>query len=486
MKPLTIYSRFVIGNVIILLLFFALGSLVIYNLIRLQKVTREIVVKNQESILVGDRLLDSLTSLVKFGDKYFVSGDIDYYNRFLDVRGTLKKDFETFTDLMETDEQKSLLFESFASFNGYLAWFDEKAGQIKTNEKIDVDLFLSERDPYLNAAAGDLKKILKLTRGIITNKTNLTSRMTHQVLIVTLFVTVLTVFFGMIITAFNTRSITKSITRLQGNTKKISLGHFDEIKTIKGPREIQDLSLHFNAMCRRLKELDSLKADFVSHVSHELRTPIASIKEASAMLSKGFYADDPQKQKELFILIHEECNRLLKSVMRILDLSKMEANRMEYNLTRLSLPDVIRKSILKLVPLSQKKEITLEFSPPPLDLPDVCIDEDRIIEVLDNLIGNALKFTPEKGKVVIHCRLSGDEKKMITTTVEDDGPGIKLEHLEKIFYKFKQIDNGLGTRMGTGLGLSISKYIIKAHGGDIWAQSQLSKGTNILFTLPCV
>ena len=69
-------------------------------------------------------------------------------------------------------------------------------------------------------------------------------------------------------------------------------------------------------------------------------------------------------------------------------------------------------------------------------------------------------------------------------TVEDNGPGIKLEHLEKIFYKFKQIDNGLGTRMGTGLGLSISKYIIKAHGGDIWAQSQYSKGTKILFTLP--
>ena len=307
--------------------------------------------------------------------------------------------------------------------------------------------------------------------------------MSHQILVVTVFITVLTVFFGGIITIFNTRSITKSVNRLQKKTKDIPQGHFEEIQAIKGPKEIQDLSLHFNTMCRRLKELDGLKADFVSHVSHELRTPIASIKEASAMLSKGFYADDPQKQKELFILIHKECNRLLNSVMRILDYSKMEANQMEYTYINISMPDVIRKSVLKLAPLAQQKKIALEFFPPPQDLPDVCIDEDRIIEVLDNLIGNALKFTPERGKVLIRC-LPADSFKNLMVSVEDNGPGIKLEHLEKIFYKFKQIDNGLGTRMGTGLGLSISKYIIKAHGGDIWAQSQYSKGTKMVFTLP--
>ena len=307
--------------------------------------------------------------------------------------------------------------------------------------------------------------------------------MSHQILIVTVITTICTIIFGIIVTIVNARSITKSITRLQRKTKEIAKGHFDEIQTIKGPKEIQDLSLHFDAMCRRLKELDSLKADFVSHVSHELRTPITSIKEASTMLTKGFYSQEPEKQKELFCLIHEECNRLLNSAMRILDYSKMEANQMEYQCTRLRLPDVIRKSILKLAPLSQKKQISLEFLPPPPDLPRVSIDEDRIIEVLDNLIGNALKFTPVKGRVRINC-LAEDSGENLMVTVEDNGPGIKLEHLEKIFYKFKQIDNGLGTRMGAGLGLSISKYIIKAHGGKIWAQPQYSNGTKILFTLP--
>lgn len=483
MIPLTIFKRLVIGNLIILLLVFTLGSVVIFNLTRLQNVTRQIVVKHQESIIVGDRILDSFASLVKFGEKYFVSRDIDYYHRFSDVKLGIKKDFSVFSALLETEEQKELLVFFLATFNGYLTQFNEKASKIQKEEDVNTDLFLEESGPQLNTAASNLKTILSITRKIITEKTNLSRQMSHQTYIVTVITTLLTVFFGVIITLFNTRSITKSITHLQKKTKDIAQGHFEEIQTIKGPKEIQDLSLHFNAMCRRLKELDSLKSDFVSHVSHELRTPITSIKEASTMLVKGFYSDEPQKQKELFRLIHEECNRLLNSAMRILDYSKMEARQMEYRFERLNLPDVIRKSILKLAPLSQKKQITLEFSPPLPDLPAVSIDEDRIIEVLDNLIGNALKFTPAKGQVVVSC-LTSDSGKELVVTVEDNGPGIKIEHLEKIFYKFKQIDNGLGTRMGTGLGLSISKYIIMAHGGIIWAQSQNLEGTKILFTLP--
>ncbi len=481
--PLTISKRMVLGNIIILLIVLTLCIVVIFNLNRLQKITNQIVVQHQESIIVGDRILDTFASLVKFGEKYFVSRDINYYNRFLDLKINLEKEFDRFTVLMETDEQRGLLLDFFAAFNGYLAWFEEKAFQIQNGEQIKLDHFFKETGPNHNTTAGNLEKIRVSTRKIIAGKTSLSRRMSHQILMVTVITTVITIFFGIIITIFNARSITKSITRLQRKTKEIAQGHFEEIQTLKGPKEIQDLSLHFNSMCRRLKELDSLKADFVSHVSHELRTPITSIKEASTMLSKGFYSEDPEKQDELFCLIHAESNRLLNSAMRILDYSKMEARQMEYQRIRLSLPEVIRKSILKLAPLSQRKQISLEFCPPPSGLPPVRIDEDRIIEVLDNLIGNALKFTPAKGRVVINC-LAEDSGENLMVTVEDNGPGIKLEHLEKIFYKFKQIDNGFGTRMGTGLGLSISKYIIKAHGGNIWAQPQYSKGTKILFTLP--
>jgi signal transduction histidine kinase len=235
-------------------------------------------------------------------------------------------------------------------------------------------------------------------------------------------------------------------------------------------------------MSQRLNELDHLKADFISHVSHELRTPVTAIKEASIMLSKDLYSDRPEKLYELYNLIHEECDRLLNSVLRLLDFSKMEAQAMDYEFREVDLCLVIRKSILKLAPLAQKKNIDLEFTPPP-QIPQLSVDVDRIREILDNLIGNALKFTENYGKILVNCFLDEQEKKIVVS-VSDNGCGIKPEYLKTIFQKFKQIDNGIETRMGTGLGLSIAKHIVKAHGGDIWAESNYPNGTQFFFTLP--
>lgn len=482
-KPLTIFNRLIIGNAAILLLVFASGAIVIFNLNGLQQINREIVTKHQESIITGYRILDGFTAFAEFGEKYFVSRDLAYHNRFSGLRINLEKDLERFRLLMETEQQKTMLREAFSLFQAYTIWFKEKTREMEAGEGMDIDSILGDSRLHARKIFEPLHQILSLSRDIIVNKTTLSSRMTHRILIVTVITTLLTLFLGMLITTVNTRWLRKSITGLQDKTKEIARGQFKEIQTRNGPKEIQNLAHHFNTMCRRLKELDSLKADFISHVSHELRTPVTSIKEASTILSKGFYREDPEKQDQLYSLIHGESNRLLRSVMRILDYSKMEARKMEYQLSRNSLPQVIRKSIIKLAPLAWNRQITLEFSPPPEDLPAVFIDEDRIIEVLDNLIGNALKYTPAKGEVVITCGRS-DSDAYLLVTVQDNGPGIKLEDLEKIFYKFKQIDQGFNTRMGTGLGLSISKYIITAHGGSIWAESQYSKGTKILFTLP--
>ncbi len=485
MMPLTIFKRLVIGNIAILSLVLLLGGVVSFNLKQLQILSHEVLVKNQESIFVGERIKDAFELLVQFDEKYFVAGDIDYFNQFTKQKSDLENEFKIFSLLLETKEQKQLFNETVHMFDNYLAWFNKRATPVESKEMTNFDRLLEERIPYIKIISSNLRDILSLTRKIVNEKTKQSGQMTHQVLIVTVITTILTVIVGMIITVLNTRSIKNSVAHLQKRTKEIARGHFEEIHTFKGPKEIQDLALYFNTMCRRLNELDNLKADFISHVSHELRTPLTSIKEASTMLSKGFYKHDPGKQNELLALIHEECQRLLNSIMRILDYSKMEARKMEYQNTRQDLPGILRKSILKLAPLAQKKKILLEFSPPSPDLPCVCVDEDRIIEVLDNIIGNAIKFTPHKGKVEVSCRFLKKEDKLLVA-VEDNGPGIRLEHLEKIFYKFKQIDNDLNTRMGTGLGLSISKYIIKAHGGKIWAQSQESNGTTVFFTLPAV
>ncbi|WDP89379.1 MAG: sensor histidine kinase [Desulfobacter sp.] len=483
MKPMTIFTRLVIGNIIILVLILGMGALVSYDLMRLQSLNRDILGRQQESLAGTEQIEENFQRLVSFDEKFFVTRDRDYFNRFNQQKILVDNAFKTLYPFLETIGQKSGFDRTVNSFQAYLAWFTANAKPVTEDTVPEFDTLSRQRGPMKVRVLTGLMAMEAATRSLVTRKTERSGEMTRQIFFITVVTTLLTVFTGMMITLINTRSVRNAVGRLQVQTRDISRGRFEEIKNIQGPKEIQDLADHFNLMCRRLSELDELKADFINHVSHELRTPMTSIKEAAVMLSKGYYANQPQKQSQLFELINGECARLLNSVMRLLDFSKMEAGKMEYRKDPVQLPDVLRKSILRLAPLAQKKKISLEFEPPRSDLPRICGDEDRMIEVMDNLIGNGLKFTPEGGTVTVDCRLEG-QGDILKVRVTDDGPGIALDHLEKIFYKFNQIDCDQNTRMGTGLGLSISKYIISAHGGDIWAENVEAGGTRVSFTLP--
>ena len=300
---------------------------------------------------------------------------------------------------------------------------------------------------------------------------------------VTSVVAILSIILGVLISFFNTKSITRPILLLQKQTEEIARGKFQKISNITSPPEIKELSDHFNSMCERLEELDNMKTDFISYVSHELRTPLTAIKTATGMLLNGAYANKKGKQNELLIIVNEECERLIKSVNRILDLSRMEVDMMDYHFSKCSIIPVIQKSILKIAPIAEEKGINLELKPPP-QLPFVVIDEEMIAQVMDNLIGNALKFTSEQDTVTVNLNISQTEKGFVKVSVSDTGIGIDKKHLALIFDKFKRIDEKIETARGSGLGLSITKYIIAAHGGKIWVQSKSGKGSTFFFTLP--
>ena len=478
---MSIFKRLILGNLIILLLVAFWGGAVTYKLGNIQKITQDIVKVNGASLIIADRLLDSFPLLVKSIKKYYISGDKDYYLRIQDLNVLMGKDFMQLKLLIESEEQLNLFSNIKVTYMDLMRRFEENVSLMESDGSI-----ISPKDYNfeLEQIIANLKEIINQNRQQISGNTDLTNQLIQQIFTMTLIITVLTVLLGGLIAFSNTRAITNSISSFKGKIEEISKGHFKELQTIDGPLEIRDLSIHFNDMSKKLGELDNLKGDFISHVSHELKTPVTVIKEASIMLSNDLYSDHPEKLYELYDLIQEECDRLLNSVLRLLDYSKMEVKAMDYQFTDLDLTLIIRKSILKLAPLAQKKNIDLEFSPPP-KLPNFSADGDRIREILDNLIGNALKFTPINGKILVKCLLEKKVKRVLVS-ITDNGCGIKPEYLSAIFEKFKKIDNGIGTRMGTGLGLSISKHIIKAHGGDIWAESDYPNGTQLFFTLPLV
>jgi two-component system sensor histidine kinase GlrK len=228
-----------------------------------------------------------------------------------------------------------------------------------------------------------------------------------------------------------------------------------------------------------------MKEDIIDRVSHKLRTPLTAIREATRMLLDGSYAKEPEKQKELLKITKIECERLIHSVNRILDLSRMEAGMMDFTFKKRNLLPVIQNTVLKLAPIAQKKKIDLELKPSG-KLPRVWIGEERVAQVVENLLGNALKFTAENGKVIVQTAVNINDKKFLEVSILDNGCGIPGEDLSTIFDKFKRVGTGKNRVRGTGLGLSIAKYIVSSHGGKIWVKSKPGKGSIFSFSLPVI
>ena len=232
------------------------------------------------------------------------------------------------------------------------------------------------------------------------------------------------------------------------------------------------------------KELDRMKAHFVASVSHELRTPIVAIRNSvGIMLSKASGALTTDQEKFLTIA-DRNLVRLNDLINDLLDLSKLEARKMEIHPQPSSIEKVIGDTCDTLTSWAKTKGITLAKNVAS-GIPMVNFDGARIIQVLTNLVGNAIKFTPKNGLIVIEARISPDKKDLFVS-VNDNGIGISKEDLPKLFNKFSQV-GGRGSSpeiSGTGLGLALSKEFVTLHGGTIWAESSPGKGTKMIFKLP--
>jgi two-component system CheB/CheR fusion protein len=228
------------------------------------------------------------------------------------------------------------------------------------------------------------------------------------------------------------------------------------------------------------KKIDELKTEFLSITSHELRSPMTPMKAQLQMLLEGYFGNPNEKQKQSLEMILRNTERLDKLIVDILDISRIQSGRLKFELKKVQPADCIKESIENMKPLADEKNIAITTK---IDkLPKITLDKDAITQVLTNLIDNAIKFTPEKGKIKIEVK---KQKNDILVKVKDTGIGISEENLKRIFNPFFQVDSSYTRKYkGTGLGLTICKAIIKQHGGKIWTKSKLKRGSTFYFTLP--
>jgi signal transduction histidine kinase len=237
------------------------------------------------------------------------------------------------------------------------------------------------------------------------------------------------------------------------------------------------------------KKLDEMKSKFVAHVSHELRTPLLAMEESLGLLLGGAAGEISPDQEKFLSIGHRNIGRLSRLINDLLDVAKLEAGKMELHPITFEINDMVHHVSETVRTLAEGKGVTIEeiYSRRGVE---VEADADRLTQVVTNLLGNAIKFTPEGGKITLEVDtdrldLGVSQDSCVAISVEDTGPGIPLEEQKRIFNKFEQGSNSSSQSVSsTGLGLTIAKEIIELHGGKIWVESKEGKGSRFSFVIP--
>jgi histidine kinase len=288
---------------------------------------------------------------------------------------------------------------------------------------------------------------------------------------------------AIVVSLFISRQVVTPVRDMVLASRRIAEGHYSErvhiAENIKpnDMDELDQLGVSFNRMASTLARVESMRRQLIGDVAHELRTPLTTIKGSMEGLIDGVLPSDEGTFQE----IYREADRMERLVYDLQELSRVEAGDYELELKPLMVSYLIDVTVQRLGRQFEEKGVVLDSSIPG-GLPRVYADENRINQVLLNLVGNALQYTPQGGRVEIAAKYSEGETYI---TVADTGIGISKEHLENIFTRFYRVDKSRSRAGGgSGIGLTISKHLVEAHGGRIWVESEgVDQGSTFTITL---
>ena len=469
-----IFPRLTAGYLAVL---FLLGASNVYAILKLVQFNATIANDYKEDIRMldaGRRIVDSVFSQRRNEQKFMLTGDDVFYRQFLTAKADFEKLLAELNAFSPSSDKSNMINRIGRYQQRYQSLVNAEIDDLKHHRNYDRNRYRAEKEKVSNAVLGTLETLEKSSREDFFHMVSEAGALARMVTIVSFLVTVLLV---VLLAFLITRSITTPLIKLVRKTREIQAGVFKCDLDISAPPEIMELSEAFNRMCDRLKEMDKLKADFFAMISHELKTPLTTISEGTSLLLEGVCGAVAEKQNRLLTIIAAESNRMTRLVNSILDLSKMEAGMMPYHFIRQNIATLIEQAVNEIVPYAEAKKILIENQIGG-DLPACPMDGDRILDALRNLIGNAVKFTPEGGRIIVSTAASSDGG--IEVSISDSGPGVPVEKLLTIFEKYESGD----PKKGTGLGLAIVKHIITAHGGKVWAENRPDAGTRFIFVLP--
>ena len=285
----------------------------------------------------------------------------------------------------------------------------------------------------------------------------------------------ISIFLGVLLA----RSLTRTLRELTAATQKVALGELDQQVPIRSKDELGQLAASFNQMSSDLTKARDLRRQMTADIAHELRTPLTVVLGHTEALSEGQLPPDP----ETFEIIYDETKRLSRLVEDLRTLSLSDAGELRLNWQDITPKDLLERTAAARKQSALSNQIQLEISADE-NLPRVHVDADRMIQVLVNLLDNALRYTPAGGKIYLSARKTADRVEII---VKDTGPGIPEEDLDHLFERFYRADKSRQREAGgTGLGLAIAKSLLESQGGQISVESERGAGATFIISLPTI
>jgi signal transduction histidine kinase len=282
-------------------------------------------------------------------------------------------------------------------------------------------------------------------------------------------------------------SVVVPLRRTQERLSEIAGGDFGGHIEVPNRDEIGALAADVNRMndelghlYRELELASQHKSDFLATMSHELRTPLNAIIGFSEVLHEQMFGELNERQVAYVQDVLDAGRHLLSLINDVLDLAKIEAGRMELDLSEVAVPDILRSAVSMQSERASRNGIALALTTEPAEI-EITADERRVRQIVFNLLSNAVKFTPADGRVDVSARVDDGQ---VEIAVADTGPGISAEDRETIFEEFEQTADGKKEEEGTGLGLPLSRKLVELHGGRIWVESEVGRGSTFRFTLP--